>query len=86
MARLNFSLCRPQSDLAASPQVHFLAGLERKELTDLQLLLNELARNMVQNPFQHQGDNQSTPLDKTQIDLPAKRIDHSQCLETSSHP
>jgi hypothetical protein len=72
MARLNFSLSHPQSDLAASPLVHSLAGLERKEQTNLQLLLNELARSMVQNPLQRQGNNQSSPLDGTRFFLPAQ--------------
>jgi hypothetical protein len=86
MERLSFSLSHPQLDLAASPRVHSLAGLERKELSDLQFFLNELVRNMVQNPFQHQGDNQSTPLDGTRFGLLDLRTDHSQCLATPSHP
>jgi hypothetical protein len=58
MARLNFPLSHPQSKLVASPWVYSLENMERKEPSDIQLLLNELARNMVQNPLQHQGNNQ----------------------------
>jgi hypothetical protein len=63
MDKTIFSLSHHQSDLASSPWVYSLVDLERKEPSDLQLLLNDLTTNMVQNPLQHQGNNQFTPLD-----------------------
>jgi hypothetical protein len=70
MARFNISLSHPQLDLAASTQFYSLEDLERKELQNIQLLLFELERSLVQNPIQHQGNNQFTPLDGLGFDFP----------------
>jgi len=43
MTRFNISFSHPQLDLEASPWIHSLEDMERKEPPNIQLLLNEMA-------------------------------------------